>query len=193
MEKLKLKALENHIPIVRDKTASVLMEKCKEKNPKRILEIGTAIGYSCLLMLQNCDAFVVTIEKNEDRMIEAKENIKQFGQSDRVDFRLSDALEELKKIDQSGDKFDFVFLDGAKGQYLSYYPYIKSILNKDGILFADNIDLNGLVLSPERITHKNRAMATKMIKFLDQIKNDQDFKTEFYHIDDGFLIAEKLF
>ena len=192
MEELKKRALENHIPIVRDKTALSLIEECKKKNPKKILEIGTAIGYSTLLMLKNSNAFVVTCEKDDERVKQARENIKAYGFEERVQIEHNDALCVLENLAKGGDKFDFIFLDGAKGQYIRYYPFLKQLLEIDGIMFTDNIDLNGLIASPERVTHKNRTMFRNMNLFLEKIENDNDFETEIFHIDDGFLISRKL-
>ena len=98
MDKLKASALENFIPIVRDRTANYLIEECKKVEPKRILEIGTAIGYSGLLMLQATQADLVTIEKNEERYKQAQENFKQYGLLSRVTLLLGDALEKLEQL-----------------------------------------------------------------------------------------------
>ena len=165
MERLKKYAHENMIPIVREKTAKKLASLCEEKNPKRILEIGTAIGYSAILMLSSCDGEIVSIEKNEERFLEAQKNIENYGFSSRATLLLGDALEKLMELDERGLKFDFIFLDGPKGQYKNYFPFLKNMLNGGGILFADNIDLLGLLDSPEKVNHKNRAMVNHMKVF----------------------------
>ena len=139
LEEIANRARKGYIPIIRDNTAQALIKVCKEKNPKRILEIGTAIGYSGLLMLQNCQAFLYTIEKDEQRLAEAEKNFKLFGQEARVKLILDDALIALEKLCNDNEKFDLIFLDGAKGQYIKYYPLIKKLLNHDGVLFTDNI------------------------------------------------------
>lgn len=192
MDKLKASALENFIPIVRDRTANYLIEECKKVEPKRILEIGTAIGYSGLLMLQATQADLVTIEKNEERYKQAQENFKQYGLLSRVTLLLGDALEKLEQLKKNGEKFDFIFLDGPKGQYIKYLPYLKEMLNKNGVMFTDNIDLQGLLDSPEKVTHKNRTMVNNMKKFLFEIQNDEELRTEIFHIDDGFSITKKM-
>lgn len=191
MEELKKYAKENMIPIVRDKTAEVLVNLCKKIGPKHILEIGTAIGYSGILMLKSTDADLVTIEKNEQRALEAQTNFEKYGFKDNVDIKIGDAEEEVKKLSEQNRKFDLIFLDGPKGQYFRYYPYLKDMLTGGGTLFADNVDLLGLIENPQVVTHKNRAMFNNMNKFIDIVKNDKDMITTFYHIDDGFCIIEK--
>ncbi len=190
LEEIANRARKGYIPIIRDNTAQALINVCKEKNPKRILEIGTAIGYSGLLMLQNCQAFLYTIEKDEQRLAEAEKNFKLFGQEARVKLILDDALIALEKLCKDNEKFDLIFLDGAKGQYIKYYPLIKKLLNRDGILFTDNIYMHGMVKSEGKIAHKHRSMVVNLRKYIELLKNDKDFTTNFYDIDDGYSISK---
>lgn len=191
MEELKKFAEENYIPIVRDRTAKALMEECKKKSPKLILEIGTAIGYSGLLMLKSCDGYLYTIEKDESRYQIALKNFNLFNMSNRVNLILGDAKEEIEKLVNQNNKFDFVFLDGPKGQYIKYLPMIKKILNDDGIIFSDNVLMHGLTEHQENVTHKNRSMVRNMIAFKDEIMNDKEFESKLYNIEDGFIISKK--
>lgn len=191
MEKLKRYAKENFIPIIRDETLKFLLETCKNASPKRILEIGTAIGYSGILLLKNSDAQLVTIEKNEQRAAEALDNFKKYEVLSRVELKLGDALEEIEKLKINSEKFDFIFLDGPKGQYFRYYPLLKELLSGGGTMFVDNVDLLGLIDSPEKVTHKNRAMFNNMKKFISMVENDSEIEKKFYHIDDGFCIIRK--
>lgn len=190
LEEIANRAREGYIPIIRDNTAQALINVCKEKSPKKILEIGTAIGYSGLLMLQNCQAYLYTIEKDEQRLAEAEKNFKLFGQEARVKLILDDALIALEKLCNDNEKFDLIFLDGAKGQYIKYYPLIKKLLNHDGILFTDNIYMHGMVKSEEKIAHKHRSMVVNLRKYIELLKNDKDFTTNFYDIDDGYSISK---
>lgn len=190
LEEIANRARKGYIPIIRDNTAQALINVCKEKNPKKILEIGTAIGYSGLLMLQNCQAFLYTIEKDEQRLAEAEKNFKLFGQEARVKLILDDALIALEKLCKDNEKFDLIFLDGAKGQYIKYYPLIKKLLNHDGILFTDNIYMHGMVKSEGKIAHKHRSMVVNLRKYIELLKNDKDFTTNFYDIDDGYSISK---
>ena len=190
LEEIANRARKGYIPIIRDNTAQALINVCKEKNPKKILEIGTAIGYSGLLMLQNCQAFLYTIEKDEQRLAEAEKNFKLFGQEARVKLILDDALIALEKLCKDNEEFDLIFLDGAKGQYIKYYPLIKKLLNRDGILFTDNIYMHGMVKSEGKIAHKHRSMVVNLRKYIELLKNDKDFTTNFYDIDDGYSISK---
>ena len=190
LEEIANRAREGYIPIIRDNTAQALINVCREKSPKKILEIGTAIGYSGLLMLQNCQAFLYTIEKDEQRLAEAEKNFKLFGQEARVKLILDDALIALEKLCKDNEKFDLIFLDGAKGQYIKYYPLIKKLLNRDGILFTDNIYMHGMVKSEGKIAHKHRSMVVNLRKYIELLKNDKDFTTNFYDIDDGYSISK---
>ena len=190
LEEIANRARKGYIPIIRDNTAQALINVCKEKNPKKILEIGTAIGYSGLLMLQNCQSFLYTIEKDEQRLAEAEKNFKLFGQEARVKLILDDALIALEKLCKDNEKFDLIFLDGAKGQYIKYYPLIKKLLNRDGILFTDNIYMHGMVKSEGKIAHKHRSMVVNLRKYIELLKNDKDFTTNFYDIDDGYSISK---
>ncbi len=190
LKKLKEEAKENFVPIVRDNTINKIVSLLNKKKCKDILEIGTAIGYSGIIMLlQNDKSFLTTIEKNEKRYKEAQQNFLKTGLNDRTTLILGDALEEIAKLKVKGQKFDFIFLDGPKGQYIKYLPYLKTLLKGGGILFADNILLGGLLKDQKKVTHKNRTMFNNMKAFLSDIQKDNDFETTLYDIDDGFLIA----
>ncbi len=192
LENLKKCALDRFIPLVREETGKALQGECKKCQPKNILEIGTAIGYSALLMLSCCDGNICTLEKDAVRFKEAENNFAQYGVSSRIEMHLGDARDYLEEYAQSGRKFDFVFLDGPKGQYIHYLPLIKAILSKNGTLFADNVKLLGLVGHDEKVTHKNRTMTRNMTKFIDEISHDEDFETQFFTIEDGYLVAKKV-
>ena len=188
---IKKDAKENFVPIVREETLQILKKTVSEAERKNILEIGTATGYSGLNMLSCTNARLTTLEKNEERFASAKENFKKAGVEDRVECILGDAQSSLEKLAQQGRKFDFVFLDGPKGQYMRYFPLIKQLLIGGGVLFADNVGVLGMVGHLETVTHKNRTMVRNMQTFLDTIRADEEFETQIYNIDDGFLIAKK--
>lgn len=189
LAELKEKARENYIPVVRDKTAERLGEVCHLRRPKKILEIGTAVGYSGLIMLKSCDGELVTIEKDTTRGEQAQENFSKAGVLSRVRLILDDAQKTIERLQEDGEKFDFVFLDGPKGQYKNYYPALKKLLKTSGILFCDNLNLLGFVKIEGQISHKHRSMVNHLREFVDMLKNDADFETEFYDIDDGFSIS----
>ncbi len=194
INKIREFADENHIPIMLNSTAKFLMQTIAENKPNKVLEIGTAIGYSGIAMLSSFNNLhLKTIELNEERYKFALENFNKFGFSERVEALNEDALKTLTNLTESQEKFDFIFLDGPKGQQYLYFPMLKSLLKKDGILFVDDIfyhknyiDKNGFV------GHKHRSMVKNLEKFIELIENDSDFSKEYYEIDEGVLIAKKL-
>ena len=189
ISQIKKKAIENFVPIVRDQTIEKIIELINENHFQSILEIGTAVGYSAIKILANTISNITTIEKNHQRFCEAQENFKVLNFTDRVVQIEGDAFEVLKDLASGSFKFDFVFLDGPKGQYVKYLPIIKSLLNKNGILFADNILLGGLLENDNLVNHKNRTMVKNMKAFIETLKNDKDFDTQIFKTDDGFTIS----
>lgn len=192
IEKIKLKALENHVPIVRDRTILKIINIINERNYHNVLEIGTAVGYSGIMILANSQAKLTTIEKDEQRFLQAQENFTNCSLNSRVVQIKGDALEELKNLLSKKEKFDFVFLDGPKGQYIKYYPLIKEMLIPQGTLFADNILMGGLLEDSSKVNHKNRTMVRNMKKFLEMLESDDDYQTETFKIDDGFTVSKKI-
>lgn len=190
IEEIKSYAKEHYVPIVRNNTIEKIVAIIKEKQYKNILEIGTAIGYSGILMLNCKETKLTTIEKDEVRAKEAINNFEKAGLLNRTTLLIGDAYEILLKLNQSNQKYDFIFLDGPKGQYIRYFPFLKNLLENGGTLFADNILLGGLLTDEKRVTHKNRAMVNNMKSFVNAVQEDKDFQTEIYKIDDGFTISE---
>ena len=191
IDAIKKEAKETFVPIVREQTLQVLKETLSQSNAKNILEIGTATGYSGLNMLACTNARLTTLEKNEERFALAQDNFEKAGVQNRVECLLGDAQDLLETLVQQNKKFDFVFLDGPKGQYIRYFPLIKKLLIGGGVLFADNVGVLGMVGHLEKVTHKNRTMVRNMQTFLDAIKTDDEFDAQIFDIDDGFLIATK--
>lgn len=189
IEKLKKFAKENFVPIVRPKTSELLIEMVKKCNPKSILEIGTAIGYSGILMLNNTNANLVTIEKDENMAKLAKQNFEQAGLSKRVTLIHQDAMEY---INSETKKYDFIFLDGPKGQYVKYYPILLKLLNAGGTIFADNVLFQGLVLSNELPPKKNRTIVVNLRKFIDIVQKDARVESNLLQLEDGVLIIKKI-
>lgn len=192
ISKIKTKAKENFVPIVRDKTLEMLIDACKECGANKVLEIGTATGYSGLNFLTLENLHLTTIEKNIERYTEAKSNFDDAGVGERVTQILGDAGEELEKLTNLGSQFDFIFLDGPKGQYLHYLPKLEKLLAGGGVLFADNILLGGLMTDESRVNHKNRTMVRNMKIFLEKISTSEELETSIYEIDDGFAICKKI-
>lgn len=179
-------AINNKIPIVREQTEKLLIDKIKEINPKKILEIGTAVGYSGTIMLKNSNAVLTTLEIDEERFELAKEKFKEFEVENRVRQVLGDAKEYLK---ETQEKFDFIFLDGPKSHYVEYLENLIEMLNTNGAIFADNVLFRGLVLSGEEPPKKYRTIVRNLRKFLKQLEKNEKLSTKIYEIEDGISFS----
>lgn len=177
----------NFVPIVRPKTSEILIEKIKEINPKNILEIGTAIGYSGLLMLNNSSANLVTLEKDEKMFNLAIQNFEKEGVSDRVNMILGDCKDYIEK---EVGKFDFIFLDGPKSHYVEYLPHLVKMLNKGGMIFCDNVLFQGLVKCENKPPKKFRTIVNNLRKFLEIVENDKMLNSQVLDIEDGVCIIK---
>ena len=178
---------DEYVPIMKDESMALLSKLCAENKPKRILEIGTYIGFSASVMLSACDGAIITLEKNADNAKLAQENLASFG--DRANVILTDAYDYI--VRQDIGKFDLIFLDGPKGQYINYLPYLKNLLNDGGLLIADNVYFHGLVKQEGVIKHKLRTIVVNLRKFLKEITTDLDFDTTIYDIGDGLSVSRK--
>ncbi len=189
-EKLSLRraeALARGIPVADDETLQFLLLTLSMTKPLRILEIGTAVGLSGVAMLQNCpNARLTTIELEEDRYMEAKNNFQDFGVETRVNAYLGDAGEILAMMD---GQFDFVFLDGPKAQYEKYLFDLKRLMKKGATLFADDVLLFGWVSGEEETPWKRRSIVEKIRSYLDVITSDQDFITSVVNVGDGVALS----
>lgn len=194
LNKIREYAKENHIPIMLNNTAKFLIKTIKENKPKNVLEIGTAIGYSGIAMLNSLeDLNLKTVELSEDRFKLAVENFNKFGFANRVEALNEDALKTLTELIRNQEKFDFIFLDGPKGQQYLYFPMLKELLNKGGVLFVDDIFYHKNYIEKDGfVGHKHRSMVRNLEKFINLVQNDSDFSKEYYEIDEGVLIAKKL-
>ena len=190
MQNILAYARENHIPVLLDDTAKLLFSKINNQNPKNVLEIGTAIGYSGTLILNASNCKLTTIEKDEASFNLAKKKKKKFGLTNRVNQILGDALEELNNLVKLNKKFDFIFLDGPKGQYIKYLPILKQLLNNGGVLFADNVFFKRMIFIEGTIPHRKRTIVVNLRKFLETVKTDNNFyNVEILDVGDGVLIA----
>lgn len=179
----------NGYPIIREKGAQVLVKLVSENQPKKILEIGTAIGYSGSLMLLNSQATLVTLELNKESAKIAQENFEKLGLSNRVKVIVGDAKESIQKLDE---KFDFIFLDGPKGQYINYLPTLLQLLNVGGLLVADNVHYHGLVLKEGVPEKKHRTIVNNLRKYLQSVTSDDTLETEVLPFADGIAISRKV-
>ena len=176
-------------PIIRPQSEALLVQLVTKKQPKRILEIGTFIGYSASVMLEKSgDSFVVSIEKDKQNAEFAALNLHNLGFDGRFEIVCCDAMDFLKGY--HGEKFDFIFLDGAKGQYIKYLPYLKKNLSEGGLLVCDDVLFYGLVQADGKILHKHRSIVNHLRAFLEQLQADADFKTTLYDFEDGVSVSE---
>ncbi len=178
----------NFIPIIREESGKILIEKIKQINPKNILEIGTAMGFSGVLMLENSNANLTTLEKDEKMKNLALKNFEKENLISRVNLIFGDAFDF---IENCKEKFDFIFLDGPKGQYLKYIPYLINSLNENGLIFCDNVLFQGLVLTKIVPPKKHRTIVNNLRKFLDYILNREDLQVELLKIEDGIALIKK--
>lgn len=184
-------AKENFVPILRKSSGKFLSEQLEKYKPQRILEIGTAIGYSTLIIYSACpQAQIETVEIDKSRFDIAISTFQQLGIKNITCFN-EDALKHLENLVKENAKFDFVFLDGPKGQYIKYLPYIEKILPSGGIMFADNLFLGGLIDNPHP-EHKHRTMVNNMKKFTQEITSSKAFITTIYPIEDGIALCQKV-
>jgi predicted O-methyltransferase YrrM len=187
LAKKRSEALENGIPVADDETLQFLLLTLQMSQPKKILEIGTAVGLSGVAMLQQLPtAKLTTMELDEDRYQQAKKNFKEFGVEDRVTAHLGDAAEILAMMD---GEYDFIFLDGPKAQYEKYLFDIKRLLTKGGVLFADDVLLFGWVSGEEETPQKRRSIVEKIRSYLQVITADTDFHTSVINIGDGVALS----
>ena len=184
---LRASALSRGIPVADDETLQFLLLTIAALKPLRILEIGTAVGLSASAMLLECPtAKVTTIELEEERYLEAKQNFSTLGVANRVTAHLGDAGEILAMMD---GEFDFVFLDGPKAQYEKYLFDLKRLMRKGATLFADDVLLYGWVSGVEPTPQKRRSIVEKIRSYLDTITNDTDFITSVLDIGDGVALS----
>ena len=180
-------ALARGIPVADDETLQFLLLTLAATKPMRILEIGTAVGLSTVAMLYECEnARITTMELEEERYLEAKQNFADFGVLDRVTAHLGDAGEILAMMD---GEFDFVFLDGPKAQYEKYLFDLKRLMKKGAILFADDVLLYGWVSGEEPTPQKRHSIVDKIRSYLETVTQDGDFITSVLNVGDGVALS----
>lgn len=188
LEKIKEKALENHIPIIMDDTLEVIAKILTEKKPKRILEIGTAVGYSAMCFSKYLaeDGSIDTIERDEERIEEAKQNLKKVEVENKINLYEGDAVEILPTLNE---KYDVVFIDAAKGKYPFFLKEALRMLNQDGIIFADNILYKGYVMSDYN-KHKQRTAVRNLREYIKETTENPNLETEILEVGDGLAISK---
>ena len=186
--KIKEYALERHIPIIMDDTLEVIAKILIENKPKRMLEIGTAIGYSaiCFSKYLSEDGMIDTIERDEDRIKQANENIKKLGLENQIHIHGGDAVEILPTLDE---KYDVIFIDAAKGKYPFFLKESLRMINPNGIIFADNILYKGYVMSDYN-KHKQRTAVRNLREYIKEVSENPNLETEILEVGDGLAISK---
>lgn len=183
-------ALENHVPIIHREVARLMTVLGSMVKPARILEVGTAIGYSAILMSSFLEpgGKIDTIDRYELMIERAKENIKKAGLEGTINIISGDALEVLRCLDK---KYDMVFLDAAKGQYPEFLPEALRMLNKGGLLISDNVLYKGMVANDELIVRRKKTIVKRMRDYLNTICENDELETSIIPIGDGVAISYK--
>lgn len=189
LNELEQYAIRTNVPVIRPQMQSLLKLLLAMKQPKTILEVGTAIGFSALLMSEYgpADCKITTIEKYEKRIPVARENFKKAGKEEQITLLEGDAVEILKQLK---GPYDMIFMDAAKGQYIHFLPDIMKLLPAGGILISDNVLQDGDVLeSRYAVTRRNRTIHTRMRDYLYELKHNENLQTDILPVGDGVTIS----
>ena len=187
LEKIKQKALQEHIPIIMDDTLEVVDKILTEIKPRRILEIGTAVGYSAICFSEYLQpgGKIDTIERVEERTAEARENIKKVEVQDKINIFAGDAVEILPTLNE---KYDVVFIDAAKGKYPFFLKEALRMINENGVILADNILYKGYVMSDYN-KHKQRTAVRNLREYIKEVTENPNIETEILEVGDGLAVS----
>lgn len=183
-------AKEFHVPIIEPEVAQLLKVLLKSNKPKNILEIGTAIGYSALIMAETTpdDTKITTIERNEDMLILARENISNSIFKDKVKILQGEAEAILPHL---SDKYDFIFLDAAKGQYLEFFNYCIALLKPGGLIVSDNVLFKGMVATDDLVIKRKKTIVNRLRTYLRYINELDGYTSCVIPIGDGVALTYK--
>ena len=184
-------AKENEVPIMELIGIEALLQLLRIQQPKKILEVGTAIGYSALRMAEVLPSSrIITIERDEQRHLVAKENVKKLKRESQIVLLYGDAL-ELESIVKQYGPFDAIFIDAAKGQYQKFFDLYSQFLTNDGIVYTDNILFHGLVAEEEIDSRNLRQLVCKIRNYNQWLMENQDYHTAILPVGDGIAISKK--
>ena len=191
LETIEKEALDSYVPIIRKSMQSFLKLLLAMQKPKRILEVGTAVGFSAILMAEYnpypCE--IVTIENYEKRIPIARKNFKRAGKEQQITLLEGDATEVLKTLEEP---FDMIFMDAAKGQYINFFGDVMRLLKKDGVLVSDNVLQDGdIIESHFVVTRRNRTIHKRMREYLYELTHRDDLVTSVMPIGDGITVSVK--
>ena len=186
-EEIKQKALEDHIPIIMDDTLEVIKKIFEKQKPKRILEIGTAVGYSAICFVLACgrDVKVDTIELDEERAKQAINNISAMNMQDNINIIIGNAVDILPTLTE---KYDVVFIDAAKGKYPFFLQEALRLTKQTGVILADNILYKGYVMSDYN-KHKQRTAVRNLREYIKEATEDSNLETKILEVGDGLAIT----
>lgn len=191
IEIIEKEALEACVPIIRKETQSFLKVLLSIKKPLRVLEVGTAVGFSAILMSEYLpkNSHITTIENYEKRIPIARENFKRAGKDNQINLLEGDALEIMKNLEET---YDFIFMDAAKGQYIYYLPEAIRLLNTGGVLMSDNVLQDGDVIESRfAVERRNRTIHSRMREYLYELKHDERLTTSILPLGDGVALSIK--
>lgn len=190
LSKIKQKALEEHIPIIMDDTLEVVDKILKDVKPEKILEIGTAVGYSAICFSEYLqeNGRIDTIERDVERIEEAKQNIKAVGAEGKIKIYEGDAVEILPQLQE---KYDVVFIDAAKGKYPFFLKESLRMIKPEGVILADNILYKGYVMSDYN-KHKQRTAVRNLREYIKEVTENSNIETEILEVGDGLAISKIL-
>ena len=186
-------ALADEVPIIRRSMQSLISFLLEMKKPNAVLEIGTAVGFSSMFMSEYVpeDTIIDTIEKVPIRIKCAKEKFERYGKNDRITLYEGDAVDVLKKLAAEGRKYDFIFMDAAKGQYLNFLEPVLDMLTDDGLLVTDNVLQDGdIIQSRYAITKRDRTIHGRMREYLYFLTHSERFKTVVLPVGDGAALSQ---
>ncbi len=180
-------ARDYNVPIIEKDSIAFIMKFIKANDIQEVLEIGSAIGYSAILMASvKDDIKITTIERDKTRYLECLKNIKECGMEEKIDVVFQDALE----MNLSGVAYDLIFIDAAKGQYTNYFEKYKYFLKPGGVIITDNLKFHGHVGNRENIASRNlRQLVGKIENYIDYLKDNEEFETKFYDVGDGLSVS----
>lgn len=191
LNELEAYAVQNQVPIIRKEMQSFMRTLLVMNKPKRILEVGTAIGFSALWISEYMpkDAHITTIEKYEKRIPIARENFKKYGKEDQITLLEGDASDILCKLE---GPFDLIFMDAAKGQYIHFLPEVLRMLSKGGVLLSDNVLQDGAIIESKfAVTRRDRTIHKRMREYLYTLKNHEQLETSILTLGDGVALSVK--
>lgn len=193
VQELEEQANSGRVPIMDSVGIHFVMQLIQMKRPDKILEVGTAIGYSALRMLEaNPNASIITIEKDLERYEQAIQNINQLNGRNQIEVIHGDALEVLLELSNHGHRFDLIFIDAAKGQYSRFFELAEPMLNKNGIIISDNVLFRGYIADPVDVPKRYTKMVEKIRNYNEMLMNHRKFTTSIIPVGDGVAVSYKI-